>query len=397
MLKPVILDDNGQYDFRAMDRDLDRTKSAVFMGKGAAFFGPLMCTLDFVWAGGDVETAATDYKHFFWNPDDFLRCRKDNRGEDRSTVMHELWHNARLHGLRVGNRCHDIWNIACDIWINRELRKAGYHVPTTGKSAWIDRPDLDHIELEEEIYEYLISPGGGNMKPGQVPGSAMGPCKHGHVIMTPQLKQAALNANVKAVQAAKMSKQAGDIPGGVESLLNGFLKPKVPWKSVLYRFFNDLLDEDFSWARPNRRYTHMYLPSRFEDEGRLEHLTWYMDVSGSVSDRDAHRMASEVHYLWTVFKPKKLSIVLFDTKIQDTFEFNEDDKFDKLKITGRGGTCFKCVRQHIIDTKPTAAIIMSDMYVAPMQPHPKLPPIIWIAVNADVKTVPFGTLIHIKE
>lgn len=392
MFNPQILTESTKYDFDRMNRDLDRTKSAVFMGKDAAFFGPLMCTLDFVWASG-VQTAATDYVRFYWDPEDFLRCRADGNGEDKSTVMHELWHVARMHGLRQGNRCKDIWNIACDIKINRDLRQTGYFIG----SSWVDRPDLDHIDLEEQIYDYLISPGGGGMKPGQTPPSGHGNCQHGQIPMTPQAKQALMNATVKAIQQAKMSKQAGAIPGGIEMIVDRFLKPKIPWQAVLNRFFTDLIEHEYTWARPNRRYQHMYLPSHFEDEGLLEHLAYYLDISGSISDHDVRRFNSEVAYIWNTFHPKKLTLVLFDTKIQKEYVFEEGDRFEKIVVVGRGGTCLKEVRQHMLEHKPTAAIIFSDLYVEPMEVFPGLPPTIWVAVNNDTAVVPFGQLIHIKE
>jgi predicted metal-dependent peptidase len=376
-----------------MARDLDRAKAAVFLGKDAAFFGPLMCSLDFVWVrGGDVETAATDGQTFWWNVNDFLRCELEER---KSTIMHELWHVARLHALRRGERCPDIWNIACDIKINRELRLAGYYLGPD----WVDRPDITE-ELEELIYELLPKQGGGagqGTQPG-AGGSGTGHCQHGQVPVTTQSQQASLAAAVKAVQQAKMAGQPGAIPGNTEQIINKFLAPKIPWEAALHGFFQDLLDNDYSWHRPNRRYCEMYLPSPYEDEGRLEHLAYYQDVSGSVSDKMILRFNSELKHVKETFNPKKMTIVQFDTIIQKIDVFNEEDPFTEIIINGRGGTNLTPVRAHIDEMKPTAAIIFSDMEVS-FQPFASKPecPIIWIAVNAGAAKPPHGKVIRLNE
>jgi len=63
---------------------------------------------------------------------------------------------------------------------------------------------------------------------------------------------------------------------------------------------------------------------------------------------------------------------------------------------GRGGTCLIEVRQWIIDNEPTAAVIFTDMGVAPMRPLSVEVPILWVCTNNPGATVPFGKLIHIK-
>jgi predicted metal-dependent peptidase len=394
----AILDESKkEYDYPTLNRDLDRAKSAVFMGKDAAFFGSLMCTLDFVWSR-QIETAGTNGSYFWWNPDDFLRCDVEER---KSTIMHELWHVARLHPMRRGNRCPDIWNHACDIKINRDLRQQGYFLGPD----WIDEPDFDLIELEEEIYDLLPknpgSPGNqGQPQPGQSgqqpmagSGSKHGKCQHASIQLSPQDKQKMINSAVKAVQSAKLN--AGNVPGGIEIVIDKFLAPKIPWQAALYMFFNDLLNKDYSWARPNRRYTDMYLPSQIDDDGRLEHLIYYLDVSGSISDHDVLRFNSEVKYIKDTFNPVKLTLVLFDTVIQQEYVFTEDDPFEKVIVTGRGGTSLVPVREHIMEHKPTAAIIFTDLAVTPMEPGPQCP-IIWVSTD-DATPVPFGKLIILRD
>jgi predicted metal-dependent peptidase len=216
--------------------------------------------------------------------------------------------------------------------------------------------------------------------------------------MEPGDKVKAVNNVVKAIHQAKISGQPGSIPGDIEKIVKQFLAPVVPWETVLHQFFRDLLDEDYSWRRPNRRHdpSVLYLPSKITDDGRLEHLAYYWDVSGSISDKDEVRFNSEVKHIWDYYQPKKLTLVQFDTRITKIDVFNEGDTFEGVKIVGKGGTDLRPVREHIMEHRPTAAIIFSDLFVEPMQSLDRGIPIIWVVVNNPSATVPFGKLLHIK-
>ena len=280
----------------------------------------------------------------------------------------------------------------CDIRINNDLEREGssfYGV----EDCWKDKSfDDNGIAAEEDIYDLITNQCG-----AATVGSWGDPSGEGDMIpLTNQEKQQAINTVVQAVHQAKLAGQAGNLPGSIEATLNKFLEPVIAWQTVLMQFFTDLLNEDYSWKRPNRRYNDMYLPSRFTDDGRLEHLIYYLDVSGSVTDAQALRFNSEVKYIQEVLKPQRLTLVQFDTCIQDVKEFKEEDPFDEIKIIGRGGTSFEPVREHMLEHRPTAAIVFSDMWCEPMQPLNEEIPIIWVAINNRTATVPFGKLIHIK-
>lgn len=386
MFEPI--EDRSKFDFTDLDRQLDRVKSTVFRRPDAAFFGPLMCSLNFVWSEM-VDTAATDGSTFWWNPKFFAEA-PDKYLEPRFNefvMMHELNHVARLHMLRQGNRDPEFWNFACDIRINNDLVTGKYSFGTF--PAWF-RPDWDQPALmaEEDIYDRIKQ---NAMTPPP------NPWGNGDMVPTTESsKQRAINNVVKAVQSAKVSGQPGAIPGSLESILEMFLSPIIPWELHLYQWMSDLLDEDYTWARPARRYTDIYLPSRFEDEGRLQHLMYFQDVSGSITDAEIVRFNSELRYIWDTFKPKKMTVAQFDTRITKVDIFNEGDPYEKIFIVGRGGTSLVPVRQMIIDEEPTAAIIFSDMCVSPMAPLPVEIPILWVATNAHGVTVPFGKIIHIK-
>ena len=394
-------------DYAFLRRELDRCKSSILMDAKNAFLGALMCQLKQDW-DESIPTACTNGKSIWWNPQWFLSLPKPARV---TVQAHEVWHVARLHMIRRGSRDPRLWNYACDIRINNDLKAMGFSFVGL-EGAWMngtlsDGTVIDYpLEMpEEDIYEDLLknavqpppmNPFDGDLgsEPGE-PGTDPGAYNSG-----PPDKKAAveqLQAVAQAIQQAKLQKQAGSIPGQLELIVDEFLSPVIPWEQVLFNWFTDLITEDYSWRRPNRRYQDMYLPSLQSDEQRLTCLHYYFDVSGSVTDQMIKRFNSEVKYIKDTFNPEKLVLVMFDTKIHEVYEITENDVFDRIKVTGRGGTCLNCVHAHIEETKPTAAIIFTDLECSPMQPLKVPVPIIWTVADNPYAEVPFGQIIHIKE
>ena len=274
----------------------------------------------------------------------------------------------------------------CDIRINNDLEKQGFTFE--GIQPWKDHSYPEDMP-EEDIYDILLS---NNVKPP--------PCD-----MANDLDEDAdpsEEGRIQQLQAVSRAKQqasmiGGSVPGDVEKLLKEFLDPVIRWEVQLQNFFTELIVDDFSWRKPSRRHQEIYLPSLVADESRLEHLEYYVDISGSISDDMIIRFNSELKYIKDTLNPQRLSVIMFDTQICDVFEFTESDSFDKIKVVGGGGTSLAPVRERINTSRPTAAVIFTDLCCHPMAPLDYPVPIIWVVVGNPHATVPFGTAIHIKE
>jgi predicted metal-dependent peptidase len=376
-------------DYSHLNKDLDKAKTSIFMGKHPTFFGSLMCSLNFRW-DTSIKTAGTNAIDLVWNPDFFTQLTPKAR---ETVLKHELWHVARLHHIRQGTRDHQNWNIACDYRINNDLHREGCSFQGIENCCLNPSYDDNGIMAEEDIYDLLQklpppSPDKGSWQQGD----------DGDLIpqKDSQANHAAtVNAVVRAVQEAKLAGEAGSIPGSVEEILKNFLEPQIPWRTVFMQWFTDLLNEDFTWRRPNRRFSDIYLPSRFLDDGRLEHLAYYLDVSGSISASEILTFNSEVKYIQETLKPERLTLIQFDVRITNVKEFKEEDPFDEIQIVGRGGTSLVPVKAHIEKIKPTAAVIFTDLQVPPMQPLDFDIPVIWVTTS-KAATVPFGKLIRLS-
>jgi predicted metal-dependent peptidase len=371
-----------------LTREFDRCQAKAFLGQTAAFFGSILCSLKFRWKSEDCKTAQTDGEYLEWNPDWFIGLIPESRV---TVLMHELWHVGLLHMVRCGIRDPEVWNYACDIYINNQLIADGYSFKGI-ENCWKDPKYTGWTE--DDIYDDLMSK---NIKPP--PGGAFGSGSGGD--LKPSASKSSqvdvVNNVVRAMHQQKISGGAlpGLLPGNMEEVITQFLKPVVPWQVLLERFFNDLQDTYYSWARPNRRYPDMYLPSPMDDTGKLEHLAYFLDTSGSIKQSDAHRFSSEVAYVKDKYEPQKMTLVQFTTEIVDEMVINDGDRFTDVTIKGRGGTSLIPVREWIIKHKPTAAIIFTDLEVRPMEPLPYDIPVIWVVIRNPRATVPFGKIINI--
>ncbi|WWC81896.1 hypothetical protein [Burkholderia phage vB_BpP_HN04] len=384
---PVVDSEFDQYE---LTRELDKTKSEVFMSGSSAFYGPIMCSLEFMWSR-DIQTAATDGVHLYWSDKFFMKTKPVTR---KCTLRHELEHVGRLHRLRgIGKDPRD-WNIACDYIINNAMKKEGWEFDPDDIKVYIDD---DYADLsEEEVYELIHS---GKIEPKLPPGANLDDDMLEEEEPTPEEIAANISIVVQAIHAAKMSGNPGAIPGCVEQVIDRFLNPVIPWEKELAKFMTELQDFYYTWARPERRYMSqdIYLPSMEDDEGALEHLCYYLDVSGSITDKDVIRFNSEVKYIKEQLRPKKLTLVLFDTIIQQEIVFNEDDPFDRVVVVGQGGTCLAPVREHIEKNKPTAAVIFSDLEVTPMVKPSRNIPVLWVRIGNTGHKPSFGKIITIRS
>ena len=367
-----------------MEKALDKTKITIFLGSTAALLGSVMCSLDIMF-DGRIDTACVGSKMIRWNPEFFERCTPKGRV---FVLMHELWHIARLHRVRRNNRDHKRWNHACDYIINEWLFKEGYACTPA---------DVGGIEIllnkryfgmcEEEVYN-LLNADDFSQEASDDSMDDLPPSDEADEACDVPIV-------VRAVEAANQAGMPGTIPGEVIKYLAEYLNPLVPWQNILQKFFQELAESRITWRKPKRRYPDMYLPSRYKDTGRLNKLNYYLDVSGSVTKKDVLRFNSEFKYVKDTYHPEEMVQILFNTNIVSETVILENDVFTDAIFETGGGTSFYYVREHIIESKPTAAVIFTDLGCSPMAQLPFDIPIIWVVVGKSKTPVPFGTPVYI--
>lgn len=409
------------------DKALDQTKGRLFFGSDAAFLGSLCCNHKFIW-DLSIPTANCNGTVIRINPQFFMWLEPEER---LTLVVHELWHTGLGHMIRFwellqyhGKAYPELFNQAADHVINLMMQAAGF---VFGPKLMSIGPCIDPQYTDmftEQVYDILVkqlppppppmSGGGqgqpqqGQGQPGQQPSSGQGsnpppiwgndlappePADDGTATSVGEAIEEITSKIVSAHQAAQRCKEAGNLPGELEATIEALLYKPLPWDVLLSNWFSELSRDEYSYARPSRRSEDEYLPSRMGNNG-LEHLVYFIDVSGSVTDAVVSRFNSEVKYIHSTYQPQRLTVITFDTKLQDFYDWGPDDDFNDLVIHGRGGTDLRQVHDYLVKNQPSGAIIFTDLYVQ-MMPNPHVP-VIWVVNDNPKATVPFGKLIHIK-
>lgn len=362
---------------QGIDDLLNKTKGSLFFKKAAGFMGTILANCTTVWTR-DIETACINPKTLYWNPDFFMSLDPNSR---ITVLAHELWHVGMLHGVRLGDKCPDYWNIAADHVINNLLQDHGYYM---GGFPYLMDPKFKNMS-SDEVYDIIFKPGS---KPKQNPGALGGDI----IAVTGNDVNAAITTVVQARSVDALTGSGiGSLPDEITMTIDKFLNPKLPWETLLFNFMNALSCQEYSFARPNRRFDDPIMPGLMPRNG-LEHLIYYVDISGSISDEQVLRMNSEIKGVKEQLDPERITLVTFDTEIHDIYEFTQDDPFEKIVIVGRGGTDLTEVFAHAKEHAPTAMIVFTDLEVD-IPPHPGIP-ILWIIQDNPKVSPPYGVEIH---
>lgn len=362
---------------------MDKVKFDIFDKNNGAFLFSLMCNLEIEWSK-KIPTACTDGKTIKFNPDWFMTLPESTRA---TVMLHELWHVGFLHILRGQGMKPMKFNRAADYAINLMLKDEGCSFDGT-------KPLLDEKwrgYAAEEIYDLL----------SDEDGSGGGGCWSGDpadMDMEPNDDPLEVEEVVQIVQAAVIAQQrSGSSSAEIEAISEMIKKrntPKVNWKAVTIDFCQDKARAGLDYKRRNRRYSHVCLPARGK-RGRLTELDFFFDVSGSVSKAMVEQMISEIVYIHGVLKPKKLNLIQFDTRIRKVQTFEQGKPIDDIEIVGRGGTSLGPVADYLEKSRPSGAVIMTDLECSPMRVLKGIP-ILWICLNNPRATVNQGKLIHIN-
>lgn len=342
---------------------LDRVKIALIRENNSTFFATIAFSMKHIWDDSQ-PTAYVDGVHMGWNPNFFMGMPEDQR---LGVMVHEACHIAYDHIGRANvgkNRDHDRWNRAADHVINLDLTARGFKLPSfalrdTRFSGMSTEEVYDILEAEEQNQPSMPVPGGmsdlrtssGNGDDDTVGATGM---------TKDQLQRHVQDIIIRAAIQSKMAgDKPGSIPGEIQVYLDNLLNPKLPWQTLLRRFFTAFSKNDYSWKRPNRRFfPDHHLPSLFSIN--LQDLTFYVDISGSVLNFQFKIFVSEIAGVLKHLKPKKITIVQFDTRIHHVDTVTSLHELSKIEFHGRGGTHIECILDHMETNKNSLSLVFTD-------------------------------------
>ena len=329
-------------------------------------------------------------------------CTKLSDEELMFLCLHESMHVILMHVWRQDGRRLDLFNIAADAVINRDLKALGYTMPKDGVLVdWVAE-----AHSTEEVYARLLrenppqertGTSSGEGKPGEHGGTGGGGWD-GEGDLAPAAS-AADEANIEAtiMAAAKMAKACGDKSSLVERIVGGGLTPSVSWTDVLREVVTSATRDDYTYRRLNRRMLpKLVLPTLWSES--IGGLVIGVDTSGSVSEGELNQIASEISAIVSDCRPEFVEVVYCDTSVSSSERFDKGDDIT-LHPTGGGGTRFSPVFEHAAGlSEPIAALIyLTDLWGDTEECEAPPYPVIWACTDQSkcTATVPFGTVVPV--
>jgi predicted metal-dependent peptidase len=375
-----------------------------------SFFGNLATRLQLVNADEWCSTAATDGLKFYYNSR-FIMMLKPKEVE--FLVGHEVLHVVYDHMGRRGTRDPQIWNIADDYAVNADLKrhKVGQFITTVpclyeqkydGKAAeeiyddlmknvqkiniedLIDQMIDDHMDSDEDGDQ----DGDGDGDDGEKKGK-------GRPKMSPEERERVRQEVKQAIINAAQSAEAGTLPKGVERLIRQHTNPVMPWRELIQTNLTSAIRTDFSWMRPSRRGWHMDAIMPGMTPGEEIDVVVAIDMSGSISNRQAQAFLGEIGGMMDAFDGYKVHVFCFDTETYNPQDFTSEnmDLIDGYEPQGGGGTDFDAIFDYLksVGNVPKRLICFTDGYPCGSWGDPDYCDTTWIIHGDPDPNPPFGT------
>jgi predicted metal-dependent peptidase len=365
-----------------MAKDL-MSKAKVRLLLRHVFFASLVLSTKIV-KDKTCPTAWTDMTQIGYNPD--FTDSLDDIDLVVFVLVHEVWHIALKHGLRMKGRNPDRWNRACDYAINWMMKEQGFKI-------W------EHCFISERfagmsaeaIYEILEKEeqGGGE---GQRPtedgiGGDLRPVPGLDPATRAEIEQ---QIDQKVGQAAGMARMAGQLTGSLERIIGALLNPPLPWQTLLREFMTQITHDTESWERRNRRFQDTYLPTRHNP--RMGELAVIVDTSGSVTNDELAQASEELNEISETVRPERIRVIYADTQVEHEQVF-EDGEPVVLEAKGGGGTDMRVPLSHVEQYNPVVCVLITDCYTPWPAEEPSYPLIVAATTN---ESCPIGHVIRMR-
>lgn len=376
----------------------DITRSRIQMLMAFPFFGILSLNLQLE-QDYNTDTAATDGKSFFYNPN-FIKSLDE--GERNWVVVHEVLHPALKHLWRQGDRQHEKWNYACDYAIHDIMKQFVDNASNSQlkeklkmpKSALYDKRFEN--KSAEEIYDELPDYPGHGAAAGTGVLDDHGNWGNNETQGNAQAKAQQWEGKMMSAAKAAEGKAAGNVPAFLQRLLNKLTRPQKDWRTLLNEFVQPEID-DYSWNPPDKRYSDsdFFLPDFNGEVETVKKILFFCDTSGSIGDKELNAAYSEAVGAIQQFNGKLSGwLGFFDHAVYGPWEFESVEDILAIRPVGGGGTSFdlplKYVAEEMEDDEVAGIIMVTDGYASwPDEKITKGIPVLWLIVDTDV-TPPWG-------
>lgn len=401
----------------------------------------------------EIPTMAVDASKFYYNS---KFSDEIPFSEFTFVILHEIAHIALFHAIRRKDRDSRLWNIACDLYVNKLLddefrfqggSKAG--VRDSNTSLNITMPDdcvyFKEIDIDKDsvdsLYEELYLEGLKNGYFASVSASEVE--KNGalektfdfHIVRkttytyTLDLKyvfdlmdvgkgEDSLQSEADAhsliseacIRNELCNRNQGSTPGQLERLCKEMMESKLNWKKILKKQLIEYQQSDISFSRPDKRMywqEAIYPGKSFDESKNIKNVKICIDTSGSISDNELAEFFGHIKKLFKQFKVEA-EVIYWDSAVASKGKISAMKELERVSIYGGGGTDPSCAFKYIDGEKNGAITVLmfTDGYfnfneksIAGTNWAKKYKNTIWIICKNGDKNmkVPFGKVTYYSD
>lgn len=380
-----------------------------YIYKNYPFLGHIIQRLGTV-ITNDIPTMAVDNSgNIYLNPKFSMELPYD---EFVGVLVHETMHIATLTFMRERGRDHQMWNIATDYIMNRDILRSGMKLPSIGCNPTKDSSNNNYyvefqgkngkvkIDVTDATAEYLYTQmlkhavkitvtsldqvikgkgegdKDGNGKPKPIPGT-----NDGSVDKSPdQIK----NDITVAEEASKndqadIEKNRGEGSGGLRHHVMDVHRPKVNWRQLLKSIVAKTVTE-YNWKRPQKRaMASGYYAPRSQTQDNLAPIAVAIDTSGSITQKELTVFVTEIQNIFKFYPRATMTIIMWESEAYYSVTMTNQNVSSilntLLKHIRYGGTNMSSVADYMVknhlDRAVKAVIYLTDGHV---EGNPKILP-----------------------
>lgn len=211
------------------------------------------------------------------------------------------------------------------------------------------------------------------------------------------VKQSVEECKTYLEEQLKMSDK-GTMPASIIKSLLTTLKPVVRhyWQRDLRIFVNTVISEEhyLSFRRVNRRFTDLeyILPGRVKD--RKPRILLIRDTSGSVFDDKSQQ--EFLNEMISISKFCEVMVCDCDSVVHQTYSINKMQDFLDKPYLGGGGTAFEPAFKEAERLNVDGVVYLTDTFGSFPEETKFKNKTIWVTVNQEHVSIPFGKHVNIQ-
>lgn len=343
------------------------------------FYGNLVTRMKLINSDDWLGTIATDGRNFYYNSEfvNKLPLRQMEFG-----MGHEVLHAIYDHMGRREHRDARLYNVACDFAVNADLIKGKIGdrisvVPIlydekyegwTSEAIYDDLMDnMDKMDKEKlcsmVLDEHLDDEGEDGDGDGDGNGNQSG---SGRPKISREERQQIRDELRQSMLAAAQAAGIGNCPAGIQRILKDLTEPKLNWRDLIQQQVQSSIKSDFTWMRPSRKGWHIDAILPGVKPGERIDVAVAIDQSGSINEKQARHMLSEVKGIMEQFDEYAIHVWTFDTQVYNPqiYTNDSDEPIENYDIQGGGGTDIGAnwdfMKEN--DICPKQLVVFTDMY-----------------------------------